>query len=249
MAIQKGIIKLKGKLGDISFYKTQDGHLAREASGIDAKRLATDPAFARTRENMAEFSLTAKAGKVMRDALRPLMKNASDNRVTGRLMKVMNEIKKLDSTSVRGKRSVGVAIAQATAKALLKGFNFNERSLLSSVLAKPFSINTATGVITINGLVPINDMIVPQGATHFTLKSCWAKINFTNNSFDVQLSNVVSLAIDGISSNVVLTPAAVPAGTGTTLFLLQLEFFQQVNGVWYSLQNGYFNTMSVAEVV
>ena len=30
MARQKGIIKLKGKIGDISFYKTQDGHLARE---------------------------------------------------------------------------------------------------------------------------------------------------------------------------------------------------------------------------
>src|SRR5207253_10195161 len=30
MARQKGIIKLKGKIGDLSFYKTQDGHLARE---------------------------------------------------------------------------------------------------------------------------------------------------------------------------------------------------------------------------
>ena len=30
MARQKGIIKLKGTIGDITFYKTQDGHLARE---------------------------------------------------------------------------------------------------------------------------------------------------------------------------------------------------------------------------
>ena len=29
MARQKGIIKLKGTIGGISFYKTQDGHLAR----------------------------------------------------------------------------------------------------------------------------------------------------------------------------------------------------------------------------
>ena len=49
MARQKGIIKLKGKIGDISFYKTQDGHLAREKGGVDASRIANDPAFIRTR--------------------------------------------------------------------------------------------------------------------------------------------------------------------------------------------------------
>ena len=34
MAKQKGIIKLKGTIGDITFYKTQDGYLAREKGGI-----------------------------------------------------------------------------------------------------------------------------------------------------------------------------------------------------------------------
>jgi hypothetical protein len=39
MARQNGIIKLKGTIGDITFYKTKDGHLAREKGGIDAKEL------------------------------------------------------------------------------------------------------------------------------------------------------------------------------------------------------------------
>lgn len=33
MAKQIGIIKLKGTIGGITFYKTADGHLAREKSG------------------------------------------------------------------------------------------------------------------------------------------------------------------------------------------------------------------------
>ncbi|MGV8944939.1 MAG: hypothetical protein ACOH1N_00795 [Lutibacter sp.] len=45
MARQTGIIKLKGTIGDISFYKTSDGHLAREKGGIDKSRIANDPAF------------------------------------------------------------------------------------------------------------------------------------------------------------------------------------------------------------
>ena len=35
MARQKGIIKLKGTIGDISFYKTSDGHLARGKEGVE----------------------------------------------------------------------------------------------------------------------------------------------------------------------------------------------------------------------
>jgi hypothetical protein len=55
MARQKGIIKLKGTIGDITFNKTQDGHLAREKGGVDASRIKNDPAFQRTRENGSEF--------------------------------------------------------------------------------------------------------------------------------------------------------------------------------------------------
>ncbi|MFT5252316.1 MAG: hypothetical protein ACI87N_001323 [Flavobacteriales bacterium] len=65
MARQKGIIKLKDTIGDITFYKTKDGHLAREKGGVDASRIASDPAFQRTRENGAEFERTLKAGKVL----------------------------------------------------------------------------------------------------------------------------------------------------------------------------------------
>ncbi len=62
MAKQIGIIKLKGKIGDLSYYKTKDGHLAREKGGVDAERIKNDPAFERTRENGAEFGSAAKSG-------------------------------------------------------------------------------------------------------------------------------------------------------------------------------------------
>jgi hypothetical protein len=248
MARQKGIIKLKGKIGDLSFYKTQDGHLAREKGGVDASRIANDPAFIRTRENGAEFGSSASSGKLVRNTLRPLLMTASDNRVTSRLTKLMTDIKNLDATSVRGKRTVGVAIALAPAKALLKGFNFNDKAILGSILFKPFVVNTATGVITINGLIPETDIVFPVGATHISFKGAWAKVDFTNNVTDVKYSNVVNLALNAVSSNVVLTPTAAAIGTGTNLFVLQIEFFQMVNTVQYSMKNGAYNSLSIVEV-
>jgi hypothetical protein len=248
MARQKGIIKLKGKIGDISFYKTQDGHLAREKGGVDAERIANDPAFVRTRENGAEFGASANSGKTLRDAIRTMLLTASDNRVVSRLTKVMTGIKNLDGTSVRGQRNVGVAIALPSAKAMLKNFNFNKKAILGSILFQPFVVTPGTGEITINGLEPINDIAFPAGATHITLKGSWAKIDFATNGYEVQLSNVVNLPIDGAATNVVLTPVAAPAGAGTDLYLLQIEFFQEVNGVQYSLKNGAYNALSIVEV-
>ncbi len=61
MARQSGIVPLKGTIGNITFYKSQDGYLAREKGSLDAKRIASDPKFQRTRENGAEFS---RAGKI-----------------------------------------------------------------------------------------------------------------------------------------------------------------------------------------
>ena len=78
MARQKGIIKLKGTIGDITFYKTKDGHLAREKGGIEASRIKNDPAFQRTREHGSEFGRAGTAGKIMRTSLRSLLVNSAD---------------------------------------------------------------------------------------------------------------------------------------------------------------------------
>ena len=102
MARQKGIIKLKGTIGGITFYKTQDGHLAREKGGIDANRIANDPAFQRTRENGSEFGRAGKAGKILRTALRAVLINSADGRMVSRLTQQMIKVIQADAVSVRG---------------------------------------------------------------------------------------------------------------------------------------------------
>jgi hypothetical protein len=40
MARQSGLIKLKGTLDNVNFYKTKDGNLARMKTSVDATRIA-----------------------------------------------------------------------------------------------------------------------------------------------------------------------------------------------------------------
>jgi hypothetical protein len=101
MAKQSGIIKLEGTIGDIAFYKSQDGILARAKGGISADRIQNDATFQRTRENGEEFGRAGTAGKILRMAFRQYLQNGSDNRMVSRLTKAMIEVLKADVTSTR----------------------------------------------------------------------------------------------------------------------------------------------------
>ncbi len=249
MAKLNGILKIEGTLQDMTFYKTQDGHLVKTKSGVSGDRIANDPAFARTRENGSEFGFAASAGKLLRDAVRTMVSTASDNRITARVTQVMTQIKDFDTTSMRGERTVDVGIATAEGKALLKGFNFNDKAILGAILYKPYAVNTSTGVISIADLVPINDIAAPTGATHVSIKGAFTIVDFAAGTSDVGYTNIQNLALDGTSTSVTLTPASVPSGSGIKLFLLQVEFFQEVNAVQYSLNNGAYNGLAIVEIV
>lgn len=248
MARQTGLIKVRGTLDNVNFYQTQDGTLARMRTSVDAKRIATDPAYIRTRENGAEFGASAKAGKIARDALRPLLLLASDNRITSRMTKVMTEVKNLDFTSSRGRRNVAGGINHPSAKELLKGFNFNERSNLGTVLAKPLSVSTITGEVSISEIIPLNDIAFPAGATHFTLQSGWAKIDFVTGVSDLRLSSATNLPIDETEQTISLIPSSAPTGGGINVYVLCISFYQELNGTQYPLKNGSFNALSIVEI-
>ena len=247
MAKLKGILKIEGTLQDMTFYKTQDGHLVKTKSGVSGDRIANDPNFQRTRENGSEFGSAATAGKVLRNAVRNLTMNASDNRVTSRLTQLMTQIKNFDVTSVRGERTVGVAIADPAALALLINFDFNDSAALGGVLFAPFTVTGATGAINIPSFVPINDITYPTGATHVSMKAAYANVDFVNEISAIEYSPVTNLPIDGTNTPVTLTPAAVPPGTGTKFYLILLEFFQEVNGLQYSLKNGSYNVLNIVD--
>jgi len=248
MARQKSILKLQGTIGGISFYKSRDGYLAREKGGVDASRIANDPGFARTRENGAEFGNSATSGKLLRDAVRALGKDASDGRVTSRLTQIMAQIKNMDEANARGERHVGEGMAKEEAKALLLGFNFNVNAALGTVFYKAFEVDTETGEIKIAELNPQKDISLPSGASHIILKSGFASINFLTGESEMIVSAPVRLAVNAEVQAVSLKPATVPALEGTNFILLSIDFIQEVNNVDYSLNNNAYNVLAIVSV-
>jgi hypothetical protein len=248
MAQQKGIIPLQGTIGNITFYKSQDGFMAREKGSLDATRIATDPAFQRTRENGAEFGRAGKAGKYLRNALRQLLQNVADSRMIARLTKEMMKVIKADETNPRGARNVLDGEAE-----FLKGFDFNANSKLSTTLYAPFigAINRASGQLTIDlpSFVPLNMVAAPSGTTHFKIVSAGTEIDFEQGIYVADVKTTAPLPWNAAATAAINLVNIVPAGSTTPLFLvLGIEFYQEVNGTMYSLKNGAFNALSLVEV-
>lgn len=248
MAKQKGIIKLDGTIGGITFYKSQDGYLAREKGGVSGERIASDPNFQRTRENGEEFGRAGKAGKLLRTSIRALLQNSADSRMVSRLTQKMVEVVQADTTNPRGLRNVIDGEAE-----LLEGFEFNISGKLGTTLYAPFTatIDRVAGSLAVNipSFVPSNMIVAPGGTTHFKVVTAGSEIDFENETFVMDSDASAILPWDATATTALTLTNSVTANSTHPLFLaLGIEFYQEVNGQMYPLKNGAFNPLSLVRV-
>ena len=248
MAKQTGIIKLKGTIGGISFYKTSDGHLAREKGGVDKNRIQNDPAFQRTRENGSEFGRAGKGGKVLRNAIRLLLQNAKDKRVVSRLTKTLVAVTKTDVVNERGLRTL-----QDGNLGLLEGFEFNLNGKLGATLFAPFAkaFDRVTGEATLDlvAFSPVVRIAAPAGTTHFKLVMGVAELDFENETSTVESDATAILPYTAADTAAIALSATITANSTLPVSqVIGVEFYQEVNGEMYALKNGAYNALSVATV-
>lgn len=249
MAKTSGVIKIEGTVEDLTFYKKDGKNFVRKKGGISKERISSDPNFVRTRENNNEFSHSGSSGKILKLALGSIVFKAKDSKLSSRLLQLMSRIKNLDTVSARGNRQVSVGIGTDEGKQLLKGFDFNANAPLKSVFFANYSLDTTTGVTTVTDFIPLEQLMYPQGSTHISLQSAVVHLDFATQESEIALSNLVNLPLNLTMSTSVLTPSSVPEGTGIQLFLLLVSFYQEINGIQYSLKNEEYNVLNVVEVI
>ena len=248
MAKQAGLVKLRGTIEDLSFYRTKDGYLAREKTSVDKNRISTDPAFQRTRENGAEFGRSGVAGRIVRRAFRPLLQEVADSRLTSRLTQAMLKVVQSDSTNARGERTV-----TGGDLTLLQGFGFNIKADLGATVYAAYngSVNRETGEATISipEFIPKADVSVPSGATHLKFISGAAAINFEDGSFSMVRSDSEEIGIGNQTQEAQTLTNALTAGSALPILLVfGIEFYQEVNEVFYPLSSGSYNALSLISV-
>ncbi len=249
MAKYSSLFKVEGTLGEVNFYKSEDGYQMRTKGGVSKGRIANDPAFERTRENNEEFANSATSGKTLRNSIIDLLVDAKDTKLASRLTKQMSIVKNAGLLSPRGLRNVARGILTSEGKNALKGFDFNRNAILTAVLLSDYVLDPVTGEIVMEDFIPAFRLHFPEGATNVEFTSGFLNLDFATDIKDLQVSNVVNLPIDGRPTTVTLTPDAVPVGAGQRFYFLKVAFFQEINSVQYPLKNGAYNALKLLEVL
>lgn len=247
MAKQKGIFKVQGTIGDVSFYRSKDGYLLREKTSLDGKRIATDPAFVRTRENSAEFTRAAKSGKLARQAFRSLIKEASDSLVVSRLTREMILCIYEDTLHARGERTVDQNIS------LLRDFDFNFNAKLGSTLYVPYQavIDRAGGEMAVNleAYQATGAILAPEGTTHYQFHVAGAQLDFDQKFYEVKFMDGPILPYDRSQQAAgTLSVQLTPGSDLVMMLVFGISFTQEVNGEHYSLKNNVYNALSLVAV-
>lgn len=248
MALQTGILGLRGKVGGMIFRRNG---VVSQAPPSNRDWFLNSPNAARVRENAAEFTAAAQAGKLLRDALRVVAAPVRDRFMVSRLTQQLGLVQRLDQVSPRGLRTF-----QQEHLGLLKGFDFNARAPLSAsfaavaqvVVSAPENVgddNQAIWMLDVRLVIPVlrplQDLAVPPGATHYELVVVPLVLDFGNALVvALPLSNVFGtpgvqpLAADAVSVEVrtqqweQLHPL-----TEAYAVALGVRYYQQVNGQLY----------------
>src|SRR5689334_15872065 len=85
MARQHGPTKLEGKLGDISFYITKYGALARTIGAVSKERFHNDPKLARRKAAAFDFGYVSTTGKLLRQEIAKCIAFAAEGSTNQRL--------------------------------------------------------------------------------------------------------------------------------------------------------------------
>jgi hypothetical protein len=248
MGKQLSILEIKATLGQLNFYKSEDGFLVRRKSGLDKTKILTDSSFQRTRENMSEFAGAAHAGKLLRESVISLMTLAKDSKVTSRLQKSLMLILKGDTASIRGQRKV-----QNGDVTLLTGFNFNRHAKLSVVFNPPYTtaVDRVAGTLSVSipSFQPDLMIAAPEGATHFKIVSAGSEVDFVNNTSVTDLQSSAILPWDSTPTTLIALSSSVSAGSVQPLFIhLGVQFFEQINSNYYPLKNNAYNPLGIVKV-
>ena len=248
MATQAGVIRMKGRVGELSFFRSKKGYRVRKSEGIEGKRIKTDPSFERTRENNAEFARAGKSAKLMRNALRSFIKKKADNESSQRLVQLMTQIVRSDTTHGRGER---VVLAQNLEP--LRGFEFNAVAPLSETLfvEQSFTIDRQSGALTLDlpAIAPSDDLMFAPGSTHARLVVIALEIDFDNGRYVTQSakSELIPDTVEQIPPTSLMA-SFTPNSNLPVIALVGVQFVQVIENIEYPLKSGASNALAVVEV-
>jgi hypothetical protein len=233
MAKQKGTVKYDGTINGVNYYMRKGEALARSAGGgFSSEGNKKSP---RIKENSSEFGMVSQAKKLFRLGLHPFLADLSDVTLHGRMMTLFQKIKVLDTVSERGQRLFQNGLATDEGRFLLMQFDITTQKA-SMMIPGTGEFDQVSQNYTLANIKP-DAMRLPKGATGMQLCLGILQADFEARTWKFFSSPALSIDADFNATTHTLTPTALPTGNGVGIAVLQVRFYQEVNGKQFLLND------------
>lgn len=231
----------------LGLLKLRNGKLVLKRSGAArTKMVKEDPRYAGFRNSSAEFKYVAQSGKLLREALKPILFPLPDTHQ--RIHSLLQRILKEDYSNKKGCRSI-----MDGEVGLLKGFSFNEHASLELLLRSKFLsvIHPRKGkaVLFLPFLDPESDFRWPPNAEAVEIDSMLVSINFDTEV--VETSRATSVKI--VRNQKAIPPFQLitevkEMDISIMLHVVAVRFYYRSGGEYIQSNNREFNPVMIYNV-
>ncbi len=234
MPRQKGIHKLTGTIGDLTYYESPHGYLVRRTARHDPDKIKNAPNFQGTRNNAEEFGHVAKAAGQLRRLMGSVFQDSGDTSMTSRLMSVLHKVMKEDVLHPSGERRVFHSLQHPAGQRLLYGFELNATKPLSTVYKGDYEADTRTGIIRI----PFHKryLKVPPTAKYVQFTSAWIRPDLEKKKGHVVITRMEPISLTHAQDSLEIIPDKSLPGKTAAILLLHIQFYRKNRDVLEALQ-------------
>jgi len=237
MAKQVSFFRISGRLGNQVYYyrkdkKNRKQYLVRRAPETVKQTTATKRAA-------TDFGIASRSSSLIRNALHEHTEHCYDNTLHYRLNAIMGKILRAD-----GSRMLTAANMQS-----LKNFQFNRAASIDQLLkVTPVIEKDDLGdhCISLSGVFSNSNRAL-RNTTHLSIKAIGLSVNFTKHTTRQVISETVIIKRGEMHSPVTLKLNK--NSRNSTLILLEVQSFYEVNGHLLPSQNKKAHALDVIAVI
>lgn len=230
MAKTQGIVRLRGSIDGVTYTEGVNGRLSRSKSSLNKAKMDANPKFRTLRLLQSELGSYSKFGALLRSGIKGELARVKPYRGVQRLNKLLNTIKNEDTVNRLGERNVATGLDSARGRNLLLQFDFYGKSNVFSLLQRDFVVDFALGEARIDGFNPMVDLIAPTTATHVRFKSVFIGIDQEQGMVSAKRSPEIYLPLTTVVADLVLQTEGLPLISNRAFYLVQILFYQEING-------------------
>jgi hypothetical protein len=164
-----GPYRIIGRVGGIRHYTMNGGETIYAAGlgGANKNLIMNHPAFARTRENMAEMTPRSKMAKKIKLCFGQWSATIVNRYLIGAINAALYKVQKGDSEGLRGSRSLYLS----KHRELISYMNYYYYKPFSDIMKCPYTVETSPDrksvSVTLKNLIPDAQIKPPNEASHF----------------------------------------------------------------------------------